>query len=44
MRDYSIPITMNEVTNAMQQNKNDYNWEVQVKELTKEVVSCGSLL
>ncbi len=29
--DYSTPITTNEVTNVMQQNKNDYNQEVQVK-------------
>lgn len=28
----------------MQQNANDFNWEVQVRELIKEMVSCGSLV
>jgi hypothetical protein len=44
IRDYCIPITTSEVTNAMQQNTNDFNWEVQLRKLIKEVVSCGSLM
>jgi hypothetical protein len=32
------------MTNATQQKTNDFNWEVQVKELIIEVVSCGSFV